>query len=94
MVICKHSGAEVDWMFVPDGNYGSAYIVKDKKESLVGEIKSNKTSEGWIFVITNTHQGQKETLTWNVNLKNKSGIFKMNLVGKTEERKVKCSDKH
>ncbi len=94
MVICKHSGEKYDYMFIPDGKETSAYVLEGNKENYMGQIKHTKTSVGWIFEITNTHQGQKETMTWDVNLKRQIGHFKMNLVGKKKERKVKCSDKY
>ena len=94
MIICKHSGEKYDWMFIPDGKETSAYVLEGNKENYMGEIKHTKTSVGWIFEIINTHQGQKETMTWDINLKKQIGHFKMNLVGKKKERKVKCSDKY
>ena len=97
MVVCKNVGAEYEFVFVPDGKSGSAYITggyKGKKEVPLGEIKSTKTPKGWIFELTNVHQGKKETMTWDVDLKNKSGIFKMDLVGKKQSNKAKCTDKY
>ena len=94
MVVCKNMGAEYEFMFVPDGKSGSAYILKENKEVPLGEINSTKTSKGWIFELTNVHQGKKETMTWDVDLKNKSGIFKMDLVGKKQSNKAKCTDKY
>ena len=97
MVVCKNVGAKYEFVFVPDGKSGSAYITggyKGKKEVPVGEISSTKTSKGWIFELTNIHQGKKELMTWDVDLKKKSGTFYMHVEGKNEIYKAKCSDKY
>ena len=90
-IVCEHSGEKFDYMFTLDGNETFAYVLEGNKDTGIGEVKRTKTPEGWIFELTNMYQGQKETMTWDVNLRKKSGLFKMNLVGKKKTRKVKCS---